>query len=181
MQQYQGQTIDKFGNDTTGKIKYCFNQQGFRHRDNYTTAPSIAFFGCSLVFGVGVEQDQVFSNYFKNSYNYGLADLYNSQDIYKTIKAFVNSPLYDNTTIVVVWPDRSKENSKENQNLEQYYQNLKDLNIYHFFCGAKLQYPNCFKMIKDIDHDVSGTHPGPDTHHMFYKTLYALFINQKLK
>jgi hypothetical protein len=171
MKKCQGMVLDTFGQDCTGKIKYYLNQQGFRSRIDYTRTPSVAFFGCSLVFGVGVDQDNVFSSYFENSHNYGLAGLYNNQDVYQTVKQFLNSSLYNNTPVVVVW------HSRDSENLDQYYQELNIDKIYHFFCGAKLQHPNCFSMIKNIDSDVSGTHMGPKTHRLFYKTLCSL-LNQ---
>jgi len=171
MQQCQGLTLDAFGQDTSRKIKYIFNQQGFRSTVDYITPPLIAFFGCSLVFGIGVDQKHVVSSYFENSHNYGLAGVYDNQDIYQTIDTFVNSPLYLKTPIVVAWHRRDIEN------LDQYYHRLINANIYHFFCGEKLQYPNCFNMIKNIDQDASGTHMGPATHQMFYKSVCAI-LNQ---
>jgi len=168
MKKCQGLTVDTFGKDTTGKVLYTFNKQGFRSQIDYVTSPSVAFFGCSLVFGVGVDQDKIATSYFKNSHNYGLAGKYDNRDTYQIINAFVNSSLYDNTPIVVVW------HSRDSENLDQYYHKLTDLDIYHFFCGEKLQYPNCFSMIKNIDQDVSETHMGPASHRMFYKSVCAL-------
>jgi len=169
MQKHQGLTVDTFGKDTTGKVLYTFNQQGFRSQTDYVTSPSVAFFGCSLVFGIGVDQDKITTSYFANSHNYGLAGKYNNQDIYQTIKKFTASRLYDNTPIVVVW------HSRDSENLNQYYNDLKSFNIYHFFCGQKLPLPNCFSMIPNIDSDVSGSHPGPETHKLFFKIVCALF------
>lgn len=168
MHQCRGLTLDRFGKDTTGTIQYVFNKQGFRSSVDYVDVPSVAFFGCSLVFGIGVAQQKITSSYFANSHNYGLAGTYNNHDIYQTIDAFRCSSLYKPTPCVVVW------HSRDSENLQQYYENLKDINIYHFFCGQKLSYANCFAMIKNIDSDVSNTHMGPDTHKMFYRTVCAL-------
>ena len=171
MQKCQGLTVDTFGKDTTGKVLYTFNKQGFRSQIDYVTSPGVAFFGCSLVFGVGVDQDKIATSYFKNSHNYGLAGEYDNQDVYQTVNTFINSSLYDNTPVVVVW------HSRDSENLDQYYHKLTGLDIYHFFCGEKLQHPNCFRMIKNVDQDVSGTHMGPATHRIFYKSVCAL-LNQ---
>jgi hypothetical protein len=171
MQKCQGLTVDSFGKDTTGKVLYTFNKQGFRSQIDYVTSPSVAFFGCSLVFGVGVDQDKIATSYFKNSHNYGLAGNYDNQDTYQIIKKFTASRLYDNTPMIVVW------HSRDSENLNQYYDDLKSFNIYHFFCGQKLQALNCFTMVQNIDADVSETHMGPKTHELFFKIICAL-LNQ---
>ena len=171
MQKCQGLTVDSFGKDTTGKVLYTFNKQGFRSQFDYVTSPGVAFFGCSLVFGVGVDQDKITTSYFINSHNYGLTGKYDNQDIYQIIKKFTTSRLYNNTPMIVVW------HSRGNENLNQYYDDLKSFNIYHFFCGQKLQAPNCFAMVQNIDTDVSETHMGPKTHKLFFKTVCAL-LNQ---
>jgi hypothetical protein len=171
MQKCQGLTVDSFGKDTTGKVLYTFNKQGFRSQFDYVTSPGVAFFGCSLVFGVGVDQDKITTSYFINSHNYGLTSKYDNQDIYQIIKKFTASHLYNNTPMIVVW------HSRGNENLNQYYDDLKSFNIYHFFCGQKLQAPNCFAMVQNIDTDVSETHMGPKTHKLFFKTVCAL-LNQ---
>lgn len=171
MQKYQGQTVDTFGKDLTGKVLYTFNKQGFRSQFDYVTSPSVAFFGCSLIFGVGVDQNKITTSYFANSHNYGLSGQYNNRDTYQIIKKFTASRLHDNTPMIVVW------HSRDSENLNQYYDDLKSFNIYHFFCGQKLQAPNCFAMIKNIDTDVSETHMGPKTHKLFFKIICAL-LNQ---
>ena len=171
MKKCQGLTVDTFGKDTTGRILYTFNKQGFRSQIDYVISPSVAFFGCSLVFGVGVDQDKIVTSYFTDSHNYGLAGNYNNQDTYQIIKRFTASRLYDNTPMIVVW------HSRGNENLNQYYNDLKSFNIYHFFCGQKLQESNCFAMIQNIDADVSETHMGPKTHKLFFKIVCAL-LNQ---
>jgi hypothetical protein len=168
MQKCQGLTVDTFGKDTTGQVLYTFNQQGFRSQIDYMTCPSVAFFGCSLIFGVGVDQDKITTSYFTNSHNYGLAGKYDNQDTYQTIKKFTVSCLYNNTPMIVVWHNR------DNENLNQYYDDLKSFNIYHFFCGQKLQLPNCFAMVQNVDSDVSGTHMGPKTHKLFFKIVCNL-------
>ena len=171
MQQYRNQQLDQFGKDTTGQVQYTFNQQGFRSQVDYNTSPSVAFFGCSLVFGIGVSQDKITTSYFANCHNYGLAGQYDNHDTYQTIKRFTASKLYCNTPMIVVW------HSRDSENLDQYYDDLKNLHIYHFFCGTPLPHHNCFAMIKHTDTDVSQTHMGPASHQFFYKITCAL-LNQ---
>ena len=169
MLQYQGGVSNQFGKDSTGKINYKFNQQGFRSDIDFNFVPDYAFFGCSLVFGIGVTVENVFSSYFISSQNYGLAGTYNNDDVYIILDAFLKSDLYSqHTKIVVVWTNRHTEN------LDTYYHNLKDYDIKHFFCGEKLPYNNCYAMLKNLDNDVSATHMGPKTHQFFYKFLWSL-------
>ena len=169
MLQCRGSMSDRFGKDSTGKINYKFNQQGFRSDIEFNFVPDYAFFGCSLVFGIGVTVENVFSSYFINSQNYGLAGAYNNDDVYIILDAFLKSDLYSqHTKIVVVWTNRHTEN------LDTYYHNLKDYDIKHFFCGEKLPYNNCYAMLKNLDNDVSTTHMGPKTHQFFYKFIWSL-------
>ena len=60
MIQHKGQTINQFGLDQTGTINYQFNQQGFRAPIDFDFIPNYAFFGCSLVFGIGVSREYTF-------------------------------------------------------------------------------------------------------------------------
>ena len=170
MLQYQGSVSNQFGKDSTGKINYKFNQQGFRSDIDFDFVPDYAFFGCSLVFGIGVAADNVFSSYFDNSQNYGIAGVYNNDDVYIIIDKFLKSDLYaQHTRIAVVWTNRNDEN------LDSYYHTLKNYDIKHFFCGEKLPYNNCYAMPRNLDNDVSSTHMGSKTHQFFYKLLWSLF------
>ena len=63
MQKCQGLTVDTFGKDTTGKVLYTFNKQGFRSQIDYVTSPSVAFFGCSLV-GSGYHVVGIYMRWF---------------------------------------------------------------------------------------------------------------------
>jgi len=163
-------TLNKFGKDATGQITYTFNQQGFRSLYNFDFVPDYAFFGCSLVFGVGVQMQQTFPYLFQNSQNYGIAGNYNNLDTFILITQFVNSSLYCNTVkIAVVWHLRDVDH------LESYYHALKNYNILHFFCGRPLPYERCYSVFPNIDYDVSKTHYGPKSHRTFYKILCALF------
>ena len=168
MMQLAGQTVNKFGLDQTGQINYTFNKQGFRNNQDYNFVPEYAFFGCSLVFGIGVDINNVSASLFKNSQNYGLAGQYTNEDIYNTCMNFVNSKLYnDSTAKIVVWANR-------NENLDSYYKKLQPYNFMNFFCDNTLLYNNCWPMIKTIDHDVSLTHMGIKSNVIFYKILCQL-------
>jgi len=165
-----GKTVNKFGKDTTGLIKYRFNQQGFRSFDDYNTPPDYAFFGCSLVFGVGVDVDYIFANKFKNKHNYGLAGNYNNHDVMIVLEKFLESDFYSpQTKIAVVW------HSRDSDCLEQFYHRLYQSNIVHFYCGIPLPFSRCFAFPRQLDRDASGTHPGPRTHLIFSKMLCATF------
>jgi hypothetical protein len=162
-------TVYQFGNDNTGLVEYTFNSQGFRSSQDYVIVPNYAFFGCSLVFGIGVPIDQVFTSYFTHSHNYGIAGNYNNNDIFQSIQDFINSELYScDTKLIIVWTDRNTEW------IDNYYQQLKSYNVIHFFCGKVLSYQNCYAMIPQLDTDISGTHMGAKTHRTFWKVLSNL-------
>lgn len=164
------QTLTQFGKDTTGKISYTFNQQGFRSDKDYNFVPTYAFFGCSLVFGIGVPIEKVFTNLFNNSQNYGLSGEYNNDSVFDVINSYLKSNIYSSSTkLAVVWTDRNEEN------LDSYYHSLNEYNIIHFFCGKKLPYNKCYPILANIDLDVSNTHMGVKSHYAFYKTLCSLF------
>lgn len=170
MYQHRGHTVNKFGLDCTGQIQYCFNQQGFRSNCDFDHVPSAALFGCSSVFGIGVSNNQVTASILHDTYNFGLAGNYTNHDIYQTIERFLNSHLYSQTTkLCVVWTDRDQEC------LPRYIENLKGVPLYHFFCGETIPGPRHFKFIKNIDHDVVGTHMGTKTHDLFSRILWILF------
>ena len=164
-----GQTLNTFGLDKTGLIKYTLNKQGFRSPCDFDSPPEYAFFGCSLVFGIGVGYQDTFASMFPKSHNYGVAENYTNLDAYDVIKKF--QEVYDNTNIkkVVCWTHRG-----ENL-ITDLVPELAEQNFIQFFCGRVLPYKNCYAMPADIDADVSQTHPGPKSHLHMYKTLCALF------
>ena len=165
-----GQTVNQFGQDCTGQIQYRFNQQGFRSDFNFDHVPFGALFGCSSVFGVGVDNRQVVASILPDTYNFGLAGNYTNHDIYQTVENFLNSCWYSPATrMCVVWTDRDQEC------LPEYIHSLKDVQLYHFFCGPLISGHKHFKFIKDIDHDVSKTHMGAKSHSLFSKILWTLF------
>jgi hypothetical protein len=158
----KNQTLDKFGFDQTGLIEYHFNQQGFRSQCDYNFQPKQVFFGCSSVFGIGVSHDQIFSSYFPQSHNYGLAGKdYTDHDTDQLIEKFVNSDWYhSDLPCVVVW--------KVNSELAQRW--IRN-NFWHFFCTTPLTLKNCYPMIPNQDQDVSATHAGSLTHKLIGKVI----------
>jgi len=170
MLEHCGKTLTSFGLDQTKSITYTFNHQGFRSNTDFKSVPDYAFFGCSLVLGIGVPIGDTFASQFTNSQNYGVAGTYTNADIFENIKNFINSPLYQPTTCMAVfWTDRDPEM------LDSYYHELNNISLIHFFCGTPLPYTNCYSMVPNIDYDVSNTHIGPTTHKFIYKILCALF------
>jgi hypothetical protein len=167
------QTLTQFGKDTTGEVTYTFNQQGFRSDQDFNFVPDYAFFGCSLVFGIGVPVEQTFAKLFANSQNYGLAGNYNNHDVFVTINSYLKSNTYSpSTKLAVFWTDRDADR------LDNYYHLLKDHNIKHFFCSTPLPYDNCYPVPANLDFDVSGTHMGPKTHKFIWKILCQLLNDQ---
>jgi hypothetical protein len=162
----RGNTVDKFGLDTTGLIQYKFNQQGFRSNREFDFVPDWAFFGCSFVAGIGVSIDQTFAAKFARSQNYGVCGTYNNQHIHKIIQSFLNSKLFSpKTKMAVFWTDRDCEL------LDDYYRALSHLDMRFFFCGASLPHPQCYRVISNLVSDVSGTLMGPKTHEFLYRAL----------
>jgi len=170
MYNLRGQTVSKFGLDSTGQINYSFNSQGFRSNLDYNQVPWAALFGCSLIFGIGVEHKDIVTSLLPNTYNFGLAGNYSNNDIYKTIVAYARSDLYSpSTRLCVVWTDRDSEL------LDTYVRDLDSVPMYHFFCGKVVPGRQHRKFVRALDQDVSGTHMGPETHKFFAKVLWTLF------
>lgn len=164
-----GTVTDKLGKDQSRLIRYSINKQGFRSVFDYDSIPDIAFFGCSVVLGVGVPENKRFSAYFKNSYNYGLATKYSNQDIYKIVKAFIGSDNYSPETIImIVWCDKDDR-------CTNYLKDLQSSNIIHFKVGKDID--GCCKLLPECDADVSDTHPGPASHFRWAKTL-SVYANR---
>lgn len=165
-----GKTVNTFGKDSTKIIDYNFNELGFRSSKNFDFVPDYAFFGCSIVLGIGVAEDKIFASKFENSQNYGICGVYDNKYIFQTIKNFLNSKLYSpQVKMAVIWTDRDPEC------LEDYYQQLVSYNFVHVFCGDPLPHPRCYPMIKNLDWDVSRTHIGEKTHQFLYKFLCQAF------
>jgi hypothetical protein len=170
MIQHSRSTIYSFGKDSTGKIEYRFNQQGFRGK-NFDFVPEYAFFGCSMVFGIGVPENQTFVYSFPSSQNYGLAGRYDNHDVMLVLQRFISSDLYTSkSNLAVVWHIR------DSKCLESFYNQLCSYhNLVHFFCGDPLPYQRCFPVPREMDQDVSSTHPGPKSHYFFHRVLSSIF------
>lgn len=159
-----------WGKDTTGQISYRFNQQGFRNDRDYDWVPEYAFFGNSIIFGVGVPQTQILCSHFANSHNYGLADQYLNQHSVYNLREFLKSDMYNrDTKIVFFWVDRGQE--KVNDQLQQVIAMRPD--ILNISSGVKR--PGAINLMPAIDSDVSGTHPGCKTHKIWARTIQQLF------
>lgn len=165
-----GKTVDTFGKDNTKTVIYNFNDLGFRSSKNFDFVPDYAFFGCSLVLGIGIDEDKTFASKFENSQNYGICGSYDNSQIFQIIDNFLHSDLYaPYVKMAVVWTERDPEL------LEDYYQRLLPYNFVHVFCGKPLPYPKCYPMIKNLDWDASQTHMGVKTHQFLYKFLCTAF------
>ena len=170
MTQCKGQIVDKFGQDNTGTIRYEFNQQGFRAPVDFDFIPNYAFFGCSLVFGIGVEYKHTFPAMFNLSHNYGLASTYNNDDTFITIENYLKSDAYSSSAKkFVCWKPYNEEN------IDSYSKALSEQGFVQLFCGDLMPYKNCFRALANEDFDVSGTHMGIKTHLSTYKLLCTLF------
>ena len=165
----KGSTTMKLGLDQTNTLEYHINYQGFRSKKNYIDVPDIAFFGCSVVFGVGVDEDSILSSYFDNRYNYGLAVKYSNEAIFNAIQNFTKSKNYTgDTKIVVIWCDKN-----DHHNIPAFINQLPKT-VVHFKVGYSDTY-GIPTLPTSIDKDVSGTHPGKLT----YK-LWAEFIAKQV-
>ena len=162
----KGTTVREFGRDRTGQISYTFNQQGFRSNREFDFVPDYAFFGCSIVVGIGVPIEKTFASQFENSQNYGVCGNYDNSHILDIILNFSNSACFrPQTKLFVLWTNR------DSNNLLDFYRRLEHLNITHMFCGPRLDQDKCYSMITNVDWDVSGTHPGEKTHQILYKMI----------
>jgi hypothetical protein len=166
--QRRGQTVHQWGKDNTGLIEYKINDQGFRSCCNYDTIPDYAFFGNSIVFGIGVEQTQTLVSQFENSHNYGLSGNYMNHHSVTNLQQFVASKLYNSPTkIVFFWVDRAEP---IDDMIDQINQSI--TGVLHISSGKSKR--GAINLMAHIDRDVSGTHPGPKTHQMWAKTIKLL-------
>lgn len=166
--QHRNQTVRQWGKDQTGKIEYQFNSQGFRSPVDYTQSPDYAFFGNSIVFGVGMPYNQILCSQFENSQNYGLSGDYMNHHSVTNLASFVASPLYSsNTKIVFFWIDR-------NEPIEEMIREVNQLapKVLHISSGKKRR--GAINLLPSKDFDVSGTHPGIETHQLWTKIIKLL-------
>jgi hypothetical protein len=167
--QHRGQTVKTWGLDNTGLIDYRLNSQGFRHRSTYDWPAEWAFFGNSIVFGIGVDEPEIMTSYFANSQNYGLAGQYMNFHGVANLKNFLKSSCCTpSTRIVFFWIDR------EIEDVDSLIQQVKILapNCLNISSGQRR--PNAINLMPHRDRDVSGTHPGPKSHKMWARTIQLL-------
>lgn len=170
--QHRGQTLRQWGKDRTGLIEYQINQQGFRSCVDYTASPDYAFFGNSIVFGIGINVSDILVSQFDYSQNYGLSGAYMNHHSVTNLQRFVSSPLYCvNTKIVFFWVDRDEP-------IDNMIQQVNDLvpNVLHVSSGQRRK--GAVNLMPQVDHDVSMTHPGVLTHCMWAKTI-KLLLNRE--
>lgn len=166
--EHRNQVVRTWGKDTTGLIEYRFNDQGFRSNFDYTEPCKYAFFGNSIIFGIGVPLDQILTSYFENSQNYGLSGHYMNHHSVTNLRNFLSTPLYrSDTRIIFFWIDR-------NEPIDDMIQTVIDLvpGSLHISSGSKR--PGAINLMPSQDFDVSGTHPGSITHKIWAKAVRSL-------
>ena len=157
MYDVRGTDVNSWGKDSTGSITYTFDEFGFRNHNNYNKIPSYVFFGCSLLFGVGVEKNEVFTSRF-NCWNFGLAGEYTESQIMDCYEEFKQTKIQ--SKVIFVWRDYDLI-PKDILNNEL---------VYHCL-PLKSNKTNHVELLSHLDFDVSGTHWGVKTHDKFYKML----------
>ena len=164
-----GSSVDKYGHDQTGKIIYNFDTYGYREGNDYNTRPSVVFFGCSYVAGIGVKANERFTNYFDDSWNFGLFGTYTEEELIINHHSFKKS--YDDHArckIVFCWKSTDVDRLKK---LITSIEN--DKNIYHTVpVDLKLKNYKLMRNVENIDYGISGTHYGPRSHLKFSKLLW---------
>jgi hypothetical protein len=154
---HRSSKIDAWGKDSTALIEYEFDEYGFRKQNNYQKEPEHVFFGCSLLFGIGIETKNIFTNGL-NCWNFGLAGSYTEQEIIECYKRFTELQIKSN--IIFVWRDfnSTPKHILDNQEV-------------HHFVPINSKSKNHTRLMENIDFDVSGTHWGIKTHTKFHKLL----------
>lgn len=159
-----------WGKDHTGLVEYRFNAQGYRHSTTYNWPAQWAFFGNSIVFGVGVHEDQILTSHFEHSQNYGLSGPYMNHHSVTNLKNFVESECCTlNTRIVFFWIDREQEN------LDSLISQVQVIAPGCLNISSGQKRPGAKNLMPQCDWDISCTHPGPQTHKMWAKTIKLLF------
>ena len=166
--------MTSWGKDSTGLIQYRFNDQGYRHGLNYNWPADWAFFGNSIVFGVGVAEPQILTSQFERSQNYGLSGHYMNHHSVTNLTHFLHSECCtDNTRIVFFWIDREQED------VDALIQQVKHMVPRCINISSGQKRPGAINLMPHKDWDVSGTHPGPHTHAMWAKTIQLLYETGK--
>lgn len=166
--QHRSQTVREWGKDHTGLIQYRLNAQGYRHATYYDWPAEWAFFGNSIVFGVGVPESQILTSYFERSQNYGLSGAYMNHHSVTNLAAFVRSTCYTpQTRVVFFWIDRDED-------IEQLMCQVGALVPRCLNISSGQRRANAVNLMPAVDSDVSGTHPGPRTHKIWADTIRLL-------
>ena len=167
--QHRGQIVQTWGKDSTGLIDYRFNLQGYRHSLNYNWPAKWAFFGNSIVFGIGVQESKILTSYFDHSQNYGLSGDYMNHHSVTNLKNFLQSECYtSHTRVVFFWIDR------DNEKVDELIQQVKIMVPHCLNISSGKRRPGAINLVPHQDLDVSGTHPGPRTHKIWAKTIKLL-------
>jgi hypothetical protein len=167
--QHRGQTVNRWGKDHTSLIEYRFNSQGYRHAQTYDWPADWAFFGNSIVFGVGVEESNILTSYFAHCQNYGLSGHYMNHHSVTNLQNFLKSSCCTaHTRIVFFWIERPSEN------IDALIQQVKHMAPQCLNVSSGPRRPGTINLMPQQDSDVSGTHPGPVTHKMWAKTIKLL-------
>lgn len=166
---HANKTTNKFGLDQTGKIIYKFDQYGFRQGNDYNIEPKYIFFGSSMLAGIGVKEEERFTNYIVPSWNFGLCGQYLEKESIQNYFSFLDSyPYKNNFQVIFCWKN---SNIKE---LEELINKIPDKeNIYHCV-PLRTNHKRTCRYLVNLDYDVSGTHWGPVTHKKFAKLLWQL-------
>jgi len=172
---HRGQSVFKWGKDQTGSIQYRFNSQGYRSDKTYDSPATWAFFGNSIVFGIGVCESKILTSYFEGSQNYGLAGNYLNQHSVSNLRNFLKSPFCNpNTRIVFFWIDRDTEN------IDHLIDSVDEMTDRCLHISSGIRRMKTINLMPPCDQDVSGTHPGPATHLMWAKTIKLLYDRKKI-
>jgi len=154
---YRNREKNVWGKDSTTLIEYKFDEYGFRKQNNYHKKPEYVFFGCSLLFGIGIEPSKIFTNGL-NCWNFGLAGSYTEQEILECYRLFTRLKIKSN--VIFVWRDYHAVPK----------QILDNENLYHCL-PIRSEKKNHIRLMENLDFDVSGTHWGIQTHAKFHKLL----------
>lgn len=159
-----------WGKDHTGLVEYRFNAQGYRHARNYDWPADWAFFGNSIVFGVGVPESQIMVSQFANSQNYGLSGRYmNYHSVTNLANFLLSDCCADHTRIVFFWIDRDHED------VNHLIQKVTAMTPRCLHISSGQRRPGAVNLMPSSDWDVSGTHPGPRSHAMWARTVQMLY------
>lgn len=170
----RNKTLSGWGKDTTGKINYSINNQGFRNQKNYDFIPKYAFFGSSSLFGIGVDEKDILVSYFPDSQNYGLAGDYLNIHSIENLENFLKSSIYrPEVKTVFFWVER------DNENIIELSARIRKMSPATLQISQGKKYINLINLIPQVDSDVSGTHPGPKTHKIWAKSIKLLFKNDQ--